>query len=62
MSAPVVTGLIALLLQKKKTLTPDAIKAILKSSARIDAHVGTAGWNPTYGNGKIDIKKAMSAV
>ena len=62
MSAPVVTGLIALLLQKKKTLTPDAIKTILKSSARIDAHVGTAGWNPTYGNGKIDIKKAMSAV
>ncbi len=62
MAAPVVTGVIALLLQKKKSLKPDQVRDILASSATIDAHVGTVGWNPTFGNGKVNVEQAIAAV
>lgn len=61
MAAPMVTGAVALLLQKKRTLTADAIRGLLASAARVDAHSG-AVWNPTYGFGKLDIAKALSLV
>ena len=62
MAAPVVAGVVALMLQKKRSLTPDKVRAALADSARIDGHVGTAGWNPTYGHGKVDVAKAISLV
>jgi subtilisin family serine protease len=62
MATPIVTGVVALMLQKKKTLKPDQIRDILKSSARHDAHTGPAAWNPAYGHGKIDVAGALAAV
>ncbi len=62
MSAPVVTGIVALLLQKKKTLKPDQVREILAASAKTDSHIGTVGWNPTYGHGKVDIQKAIASI
>ena len=62
MAAPVVTGIVALLLQKKKSLNPEQIRGLLAASARVDSHVGVAGWNPTFGHGKIDVKKALSLI
>jgi len=62
MATPIVTGVVALMLQKKKTLKPDQIRDILKASARHDAHTGPAAWNPAYGHGKIDVAGALAAV
>jgi subtilisin family serine protease len=62
MAAPVLTGVVALLLQKKKSLKPDDVRRILASSATSDAHVGTQGWNPTFGNGKVNVEKAIASV
>jgi subtilisin family serine protease len=60
MSAPVVTGVVALMLQKKTSLTPDKVRTILKQSASRDDHTGSLGWNPTYGHGKIDVVKIIA--
>lgn len=62
MACPVTAGVIALLLQKKKTLTPDQIRDVLKASARHDAHNGPAEWSPAYGFGKIDVAAALAQV
>lgn len=62
MAAPVITGVVALMLQNKKTLTPDQIRNILAAAAKVDPHVGTVGWNPTFGHGKVDIKKVIDSI
>jgi len=62
MAAPIVTGVIALLLQKKPKLKlDDAVRAIT-ASARRDAQTSAADWTPTYGAGKIDIKSALERI
>jgi len=61
MATPHVTGAIALMLQKKPTLTPAEAKQILRQTARTDAYTGSvpnAGW----GYGKLDVKAAVDAV
>ncbi|BDM81477.1 S8 family peptidase [Acaryochloris marina] len=62
MSAPVVTGAIALMLQKNPSLTPEQVKEILKESAKKDAHTQDTAWTPAYGYGKLDIAAAVSRV
>ena len=62
MATPVVTGAIALMLQKKPTLTPSQILDLLKQSARRDLQTGVAIWTPTYGAGKLDIAALLSNV
>jgi subtilisin family serine protease len=62
MATPIMTGVIALMLQKKKTLTPDKIREILRANARRDAHTGPADWNPTYGYGKIDVAAVLAVL
>lgn len=62
MAAPVVTGIVALMLQKKKTLKPDQIRQILADTAKNDGHIGTIGWNPAFGHGKVDVKKAIDSI
>ncbi len=54
LSAPHVTGAVALLLQKRGALTPAAVKAYLTSHARSDGFTGTV---PTsdWGYGKLDL-------
>jgi subtilisin family serine protease len=62
MAAPVVTGVVALMLQKKPKLKlTDALTAFT-SAARHDAHTGVADWTPIYGVGKIDVKAALDHI
>ena len=61
MATPHVTGLIALMLQAKPTLTSAQIKNILQSTSRKDALTGTVP-NAQWGYGKVDAVAAMGAV
>jgi subtilisin family serine protease len=61
MSAPMVAGAIALMMQKKKDLTTEEAIDALTQSAVIDPHTGAA-WNPSYGFGKLDIAKAIDSL
>lgn len=47
MSAPVVSGAVALLLQKRPTLTPDQVKAILMKSATKFGRTTSTATDPT---------------
>jgi len=62
MSAPVITGVVALMLQKKPALTLADIRSILQNTARRDAITGPAGWDPIFGFGKIDAAAALAAL
>jgi len=62
MAAPAIAGVIALMLEKRATLTPSQAHTILADSARKDDHTGSGGWNPMFGFGKIEVVKAMSLV
>jgi len=55
---PIVTGVIALMLEANRFLTPDRIKAILQSTSRSDSFTGATP-NDRYGFGKLD---ALAAV
>ncbi len=58
MSAPVVTGIIALWLEARPDLDPDDIKAIFDNTAIQDSFTGNVN-NNTWGRGKIDAWTAM---
>lgn len=60
MSAPVITGVIALMLQKKPALTLEEVRTILRETARHDEHTGPGNWNPAYGFGKVDVVAALA--
>lgn len=62
MSSPVVAGIAALLLQADPTLTPEEVKALLKSTARTDQHTGTLppGGSPRWGMGKVNAYRALT--
>jgi subtilisin family serine protease len=62
MATPVVTGAIALLLQKKPNLTPAQILELLNQNARRDRQTGSAPWTPKYGHGKLDIPALLSNI
>ncbi len=61
MAAPHVTGTIALMLQKKKSLTQTQIKNCLTRNARSDVFTGTLP-NIAWGYGKVDAKAAFDGV
>ncbi|RKY84584.1 hypothetical protein DRQ09_08450, partial [candidate division KSB1 bacterium] len=52
-SAPVVSGLVALMLEKDPTLKPDIIISLLRDNARKDEFTGNV-WNEKWGYGKLD--------
>lgn len=56
MSAPMVTGIIALWLEMYPYLTPDQIKTIMQNTAITDSHTGVipSSGNNTWGWGKIN--------
>lgn len=56
MSAPFVTGVIALWLEMYPELTPDQIKSLMQTSAITDSHTGTipVGGSNLWGRGKIN--------
>jgi subtilisin family serine protease len=64
MAAPVITGAVALLLQRNPLLTLERVREALTASARHDAHTGPAEapWNPAYGFGKVNIQAALAHV
>lgn len=62
MASPMVTGIVALMLQKKPSLTLAQVRAALRSSSIHDDHTTVAEWTPTYGFGKIDVAKALASV
>jgi subtilisin family serine protease len=62
MAAPVITGIVALLLQKNNQLKVEDIRRILGATARRDAHTGPANWDPAYGLGKIDVQAALAEI
>ncbi len=60
MSSPAVAGAVALLLQANPSLTASAVKNRLTSTARKDAMTGATA-NARWGNGKLDIYKAVTS-
>ena len=60
-AAPVVTGIIALMLQVDPTLDADTVKRILQATARADRFTGPTP-NPLWGHGKVDAYEALMAV
>lgn len=61
MSAPHITGTIALMFQKNRKRTQAQIKQCLESSARTDSNTGPAP-NTAWGHGKMDSKAAVDCV
>jgi subtilisin family serine protease len=61
MSAPHITGTIALMLQKNGSRTQAQLKACLESSARSDAQTGPVP-NTAWGAGKLDANAAVNCV
>lgn len=58
MAAPHVSGLIGLLLSQQPTRTPDDIESLLFNTS---ADLGTEGWDPYFGHGRIDPVAALTA-
>ncbi len=58
-AAPIVTGVIALILQENPTLDAPAVKQILQLSAHADSFTGTVP-NNTWGYGKLDANAALA--
>jgi subtilisin family serine protease len=61
MAAPMVTGTIAMMLQKNANLTQDQIRDCLTNSARADASTGSTP-NNAWGAGKLDAFAAFQCV
>lgn len=57
-AAPIVAGVVALMLELNPALTPEQIRAILQESARADSFTGTVP-NPSWGYGKLDALAAI---
>lgn len=62
MAAPMVTGTVALILEKNPTLRQEQIRLGLQATARKDAQTGTGDHVPnnTWGHGKLDIEAAVA--
>jgi subtilisin family serine protease len=61
MATPLVTGAIALMLQKNGDLIPEQIVEIFTNTAIRDRHSGR-DWSPAYGSGKLDLCGALAAL
>jgi len=59
MACPHVSATAALLLSENRSLTPDAVRNALESTA---VDLGPAGWDASYGHGLLDAAAALTAV
>lgn len=59
MASPHVAGLASLLIDMRPSLTPDEVEFILEATAE---DRGSAGWDPFYGYGIINMRRAMESV
>jgi thermitase len=57
-AAPVVAGVAALMFSINPSLTPAAVTDLLKQNAD---DLGPAGWDTTYGSGRVNAARAVSA-
>lgn len=63
MSAPLVAGSVALLLQEDPTLSTDQTRDLLSSTARVDGAVQARGVpNQTFGAGKLNVQRALTSL
>jgi subtilisin family serine protease len=64
MSAPAVTGTVALMLQADPTLTPEEIRGIIRQTAITDSQTGTIplGGSTRWGMGKLNAYHAVAQV
>ena len=60
-AAPMVTGVIALMLEMNPTLDADQVRTLLRQSSRADGQTGPVP-NTTWGYGKLDALAALDAV
>ncbi|HMW35639.1 MAG TPA: S8 family serine peptidase, partial [bacterium] len=58
-SAPLVSGLAALMLSLDSTLSRDDVRATLQQSAE---DIGEIGWEPYYGHGRIHAQRALLSI
>ena len=56
MASPHASGVAALVLSKNPALTPDQVRAILRSTGE---DLGTAGWDPAFGYGRVNARRAV---
>lgn len=56
-SAPIVAGVAALVLSQNPNLTAQQVQDVLKQGAD---DLGTVGWDPQYGYGRVNAAKALS--
>ncbi|MFA5833449.1 MAG: S8 family serine peptidase [Bacteroidota bacterium] len=61
MASPHVAGLVALMLQAKPSITPEAIRSAIISAARKDASTGNSA-SAQWGNGKVDGQAALQSL
>jgi hypothetical protein len=57
-----VTGVIALMMQRRPRLDSGQIVAAIRATAIKDANTGPANWTPEYGHGKISAKALVEHV
>jgi thermitase len=57
-SSPITAGVVALVMSLNPALTPNEINALLKSTA---VDLGTPGYDPYHGNGRINAAAAVAA-
>jgi hypothetical protein len=64
MSAPVVAGVVALMLEADPTLTPAEVKEVIRLTARTDVHTGAIppGGSTRWGYGKVNAYRAVKEV
>jgi subtilisin family serine protease len=58
MASPHVSGVAALVTGKNPSLSPDQVRAVLRSSAD---DRGPGGWDPLYGYGRVNARQAIAA-
>jgi len=58
MATPFVAGVVALLLQREPTLTPEDVQQRLRLTARRDAQTGRV-WDAGFGFGKLDVEALL---
>ena len=62
-SAPIVSGIVALMLEKNPNLTRSEVENILKNSAdKIGEFPYSSGRNDYYGYGKVNLEKIMNSI
>jgi subtilisin family serine protease len=58
MASPHASGVAALVTGKNPSLTPDQVRQILRTSSD---DRGATGWDPLYGYGRVNARKAIAA-